>query len=88
MVHLRYPTRDIFEVIFEVVETSDPLVVIAGHWPSRRQGKNTASRPAWPWPRTSPSWSGTMSGSSRRSTCSTRRPGTWLRYRPSSRRRC
>jgi hypothetical protein len=46
MVHLRYPTRDIFEVIFEVVETSDPLVVIAGHWPSRRQGKNTASRPA------------------------------------------
>jgi Endonuclease/Exonuclease/phosphatase family len=31
--------RDIFEVIFEVVETSDPLVVIAGHWPSRRQGK-------------------------------------------------
>jgi hypothetical protein len=39
MVHLRYPTRDIFEVTFEVVETSDPLVVIASHWPSRRQGK-------------------------------------------------
>jgi hypothetical protein len=39
MVHLRYPTRDIFEVVFEVVETSDPLVVIASHWPSRRQGK-------------------------------------------------
>jgi Endonuclease/Exonuclease/phosphatase family len=39
MVPLRYPTRDIFEVVFEAVETSDPLVVIAGHWPSRRQGK-------------------------------------------------
>jgi len=39
IVHLRYPTRDIFEVTFEVVETGDPLVVIASHWPSRRQGK-------------------------------------------------
>ena len=39
IVHLRYPTRDLFEVTFEVIETSDPLVVIASHWPSRRQGK-------------------------------------------------
>jgi hypothetical protein len=39
IVHLRYPTRDIFEVTFEVIETNDPLVVIASPWPSRRQGK-------------------------------------------------
>ncbi len=39
IVHLRYPTRDIFQVIFEVTETHDRLVVIASHWPSRRQGK-------------------------------------------------
>ena len=45
LVHLRYPTRDIFEVAFEVTETSDPLVVIASHWPSRRQGKEQ-SKPA------------------------------------------
>jgi hypothetical protein len=36
---LRYPTRDIFEVVFEEVESGDPLVVIASHWLSRRQGK-------------------------------------------------
>ena len=39
IVHLRYPTRDIFQVLFEVTETHDRLVVIASHWPSRRQGK-------------------------------------------------
>ena len=39
VVHLRYPTRDIFQVIFEVIDTHDRLVVIASHWPSRRQGK-------------------------------------------------
>jgi hypothetical protein len=39
IVHLRYPTRDIFQVIFEVTDTHDRLVVIASHWPSRRQGK-------------------------------------------------
>jgi len=38
-VHLRYPTRDIFQVIFEVIDTHDRLVVITSHWPSRRQGK-------------------------------------------------
>jgi endonuclease/exonuclease/phosphatase family metal-dependent hydrolase len=39
MVHLRYATRDIFEVVFELVETNERLVVIASHWPSRRQGR-------------------------------------------------
>jgi hypothetical protein len=38
VVHLRYPTRDIFEVVFELVETGERLVVIASHWPSRRLG--------------------------------------------------
>ncbi|WP_143532313.1 endonuclease/exonuclease/phosphatase family protein [Saccharothrix sp. ALI-22-I] len=39
VVHLRYATRDIFEVVFEVVETGARLVAIASHWPSRRQGR-------------------------------------------------
>jgi hypothetical protein len=39
VVHLRYATRDIFEVVFELVETSERLVVIATHWPSRTQGR-------------------------------------------------
>jgi endonuclease/exonuclease/phosphatase family metal-dependent hydrolase len=39
VVHFRYPTRDIFEVVFEVVESGEQLVVIASHWPSRRQGR-------------------------------------------------
>jgi endonuclease/exonuclease/phosphatase family metal-dependent hydrolase len=39
LVHLRYRTRDIFEVIFEVKETGKTLVVMASHWPSRRMGK-------------------------------------------------
>lgn len=39
VVHLRYRTRDIFEVVFEVSDTGERLVVIASHWPSRRQGK-------------------------------------------------
>lgn len=39
MVHLRYATRDIFEVVFELVDTGQQLVVIASHWPSRRLGK-------------------------------------------------
>lgn len=39
LVHLRYRTRDIFEVVFEVNETGEKLVVIAGHWPSRRMGR-------------------------------------------------
>jgi hypothetical protein len=39
LVHLRYRTRDIFEVVFEVNETGETLVVIAGHWPSRGLGR-------------------------------------------------
>jgi Endonuclease/Exonuclease/phosphatase family len=39
VVHLRYQTRDIFEVVVEVVETGERLVVIASHWPSRRHGR-------------------------------------------------
>lgn len=39
VVHLRYRTRDIFEVVFEMKDTGETLVVIASHWPSRRQGK-------------------------------------------------
>jgi endonuclease/exonuclease/phosphatase family metal-dependent hydrolase len=40
VVHFRYLTRDIFEVVFELVEQGGQrLVVIASHWPSRRQGK-------------------------------------------------
>ncbi|MDI1463323.1 hypothetical protein QEZ54_20270 [Catellatospora sp. KI3] len=39
VVHLRYPTRDIFEVVFRVKDTGARLVVLASHWPSRRQGR-------------------------------------------------
>lgn len=39
LVHLRYRTRDIFEVVFQLKETGELLVVIASHWPSRRLGK-------------------------------------------------
>ena len=39
VVHLRYATRDIFEVRFEVKKTGEEIVVIASHWPSRRIGK-------------------------------------------------
>jgi endonuclease/exonuclease/phosphatase family protein len=39
VVHLRYATRDIFEVVFEVVETDERLVAIATHWPSRTRGR-------------------------------------------------
>jgi len=39
LVHLRYRTRDIFEVVFEVNETGERLVVIGSHWPSRVRGK-------------------------------------------------
>jgi hypothetical protein len=38
-VHLRYATRDIFEVVFEVIETGERLVVISTHWPSRTKGR-------------------------------------------------
>ena len=39
LVHLRYRTRDIFEVVFEVEETGETFVVIASHWPSRMLGR-------------------------------------------------
>jgi endonuclease/exonuclease/phosphatase family metal-dependent hydrolase len=39
VVHLRYPTRDIFEVVFRINETGERLVVLASHWPSRRRGR-------------------------------------------------
>lgn len=39
VVSLRYRTRDIFEVVFELVETGERLVVMASHWPSRRLGR-------------------------------------------------
>lgn len=38
-VNLRYPTRDIFEVVFVVNDTGERLVVLASHWPSRRRGR-------------------------------------------------
>lgn len=40
LVHLRYRTRDIFEVVFKLNETGETLVLIASHWPSRRLGKH------------------------------------------------
>jgi endonuclease/exonuclease/phosphatase family metal-dependent hydrolase len=39
VVHLRYATRDIFEVLFETVDTDERLAVIATHWPSRTKGR-------------------------------------------------
>ncbi len=38
LVHLRYPTRDIFEVPLRVKENQAELFVLVNHWPSRRQG--------------------------------------------------
>lgn len=39
LVHLRYRTRDIFEVVFKVIETGETFVVIGSHWPSRKLGR-------------------------------------------------
>jgi endonuclease/exonuclease/phosphatase family metal-dependent hydrolase len=39
LVHLRFSTRDIFEVVFRINETGEQFVVIASHWPSRRTGR-------------------------------------------------
>jgi hypothetical protein len=39
VVHLRYRTRDIFEVVFELTDTGEQFVVMASHWPSRRIGR-------------------------------------------------
>lgn len=38
VVHLRYPTRDIFEVHLPVKANDAELLVLVNHWPSRRQG--------------------------------------------------
>jgi hypothetical protein len=39
LVHLRYRTRDIFEIEFKVKDTGEKFVLIAAHWPSRYRGK-------------------------------------------------
>ena len=39
VVYMRYRTRDIFEVVFELTDTGERLVVMASHWPSRRIGR-------------------------------------------------
>lgn len=39
MVHLRFPTRDIFQVRLELKGTGQELTVLVNHWPSRRQGQ-------------------------------------------------
>lgn len=44
LVHLRFPTRDIFEVPLRVKATGAELLVYVTHWPSRRSGAK-ASEP-------------------------------------------
>ncbi len=39
LVHLLYPTRDIFEVHLKVKHNNSDLVVLVNHWPSRRGGR-------------------------------------------------
>jgi hypothetical protein len=39
LIHLRYPTRDIFEVPLTVKQDQATLRVLVNHWPSRRQGR-------------------------------------------------
>ena len=39
LVHLRYPTRDIFEVHLKVKANDSDLVVLVNHWPSRSMGR-------------------------------------------------
>lgn len=38
LVHLRYPTRDIFQVTLKVLRNGAELTVIVNHWPSRWRG--------------------------------------------------
>ncbi len=40
LVHLRFPTRDIFEVPLRVLENGEELTVLVNHWPSRSRGKH------------------------------------------------
>lgn len=39
LVHLRFPTRDIFEVRLELKGSATEIVVLVNHWPSRSQGQ-------------------------------------------------
>jgi hypothetical protein len=39
LVHLRYRTRDVFEVVFQIDETGEEFVLVGSHWPSRVLGK-------------------------------------------------
>ena len=39
LVHLRFPTRDIFEVRLELKGSTTEVVVLVNHWPSRSQGQ-------------------------------------------------
>ncbi len=39
LVHLRYPTRDIFQVQLRVLANDAELTVFVNHWPSRRLGR-------------------------------------------------
>lgn len=39
VVHLRYRTRDIFELVLRLKATGEELVLIACHWPSRKRGQ-------------------------------------------------
>jgi hypothetical protein len=39
MVHLRYPTRDIFAVRLRLLGSEAELLALVNHWPSRKQGK-------------------------------------------------
>ena len=39
MVHLRFPTRDIFEVHMKVKSNDAELIVLVNHWPSRSRGR-------------------------------------------------
>ncbi len=39
LVHLRFPTRDIFEVRLRVRDNGEELVVLVNHWPSRSMGR-------------------------------------------------
>lgn len=39
LVHLRYPTRDIFEVHLKLKSNGSDLVVLVNHWPSRSIGR-------------------------------------------------
>jgi hypothetical protein len=88
VVHLRYATRDIFEVVFEIVETGERLVVIATHWPSRTKAGGARSPCGSRWPRTSPGSSAITSASTRSGTSSSRRRATWPPSRRAGRPRC